>query len=95
MTSFHLFHIPVYEPMTISNMSVYMLRERLHETSDKREMLRKEEESILKQAIQGLPYAEMMIQSGTSLYEQTLKAIIDNTQGHENLQSWRQRFLNR
>lgn len=85
----------VYEPMTISNMSVYMLRERLHETADKREMLRKEEEHILKEAIQGLPYAEMMLQSGTSLYDQTLNAIIENTQGHENLQSWRQKFLNK
>lgn len=79
--------------MTISNMSVYMLRERLHETGDKRAMLRKEEENILKEAIQGLPYAEMMVKSGMSLYEQTLNAIIENTQGHENLQSWRGRFL--
>ncbi len=79
--------------MTISNMSVYMLRERLHETADKRAMLRKEEETILKEAIQGRPYSEMMIQSGICLYEQTLNAIIENTQGHETLQNWRGRFL--
>jgi hypothetical protein len=78
-----------------SNVSVYVLRERLHETWDKREMLKKQEEDILRNAIQDLPFAEPMIRSSTSLHDQALNSIIENTQGHETLKSWRSRFLKR
>jgi len=76
-----------------SNVSVYVLRERLHETWDKREMLKKQEESILRDAIQGLPLADQMIRSGLSLHEQTVNAIVENTQGYETLTNWRNKYL--
>lgn len=76
-----------------SNVSVYVLRERLHETYEKRQLLKAEEEEILSSAIQGLPYEDRITHAGLSRYDQSLSAVVENTVGYERLQSWRSRYL--
>ena len=78
-----------------SNVSVYVLRERLQETWEKRGSLKMQEEEILREAIQGMPYSAKMMNSGLSLHDQALTAVLENTEGYENLQSWRRRVLNK
>jgi hypothetical protein len=78
-----------------SNVSVYVLRERLHETYEKRQALKAQEEEILAGAIQGYPFADRMTEAGSSMYDQTLSGIVENTEGYEKLQSWRSRYLTR
>lgn len=78
-----------------NNVSVYVLRERLQESFEKRQNLKKEEERILKETIQGLPYTETMLKSSETLYSQAFDGILKGTEGYENLQSWRNMYLNR
>jgi hypothetical protein len=74
-----------------SSVSVYVLRERLHETWEKRESIRREEEDILRTVVAGSPLESY----NGSLSEKALDAIVEGTEGYDNLQSWRSRFLNK
>ena len=76
-----------------NNVSVYVLRERLHETFEKRESLKKEEETIFREVVQGLPYGERMLKGGTTFYDQALTGIVEGTAGHDNLLRWREKFI--
>ncbi len=76
-----------------SNVSVYVLRERLHETYEKRQALKVDEEEILASGIQGFPYEDKVLHAGFSRYDQALSAIVENTEGYERLESWRTRYL--
>jgi hypothetical protein len=73
-----------------SSVSVYVLRERLHETWEKRESLRAREEEILKAS--SVTGSVLESQNG-SLYEKALDAVVHGTEGYENLQNWRSRFI--
>jgi hypothetical protein len=72
-----------------ASVSVYVLRERLHESWEKRESLRMQEEEILRGVVAGSPLEN----SRESLYEKAIDAVIAGTEGYDNLQSWRTRFL--
>lgn len=78
---------------TGSNVSVYVLRERLQETLEKRESLKKDEEIVLKEAIEGLPFAEKLLTKNESLYNQAFNAVLKDTEGYENLENWRAKYL--
>ena len=71
-----------------ASVSVYVLRERLHETWEKREFLRHQEEEMLRPLVVGTP-----LEQSKNLCEQTMDAIVEGTEGFDNLQSWRGRFL--
>lgn len=75
----------------VAGVSVYVLRERLHESWEKRESLRQQEEAIL-----GEVAGDKSAASGDQgLYMKALDSIIEGTQGFDNLESWRSRFLTR
>lgn len=74
-----------------ASVSVYVLRERLHESWEKRESLRKQEEDILRGVVVGTPLEN----SRERLYEKAIDAVIAGTEGYDNLQSWRTRFLDK
>lgn len=70
-------------------VSVYVLRERLHESWEKRDSLRQQEEQILREVVSGTPMENFK----GSLHDHALDAIVEGTQGFDNLQSWRSRYL--
>ncbi len=72
-------------------MSVYVLRERLQESWEKREALRQREEELLGEAADGLQSKGDSLHR--SLYDVALDAVVEGTQGHDTLQSWRSRYL--
>ena len=76
-----------------NNVSVYVLRERLQESLEKRQMLLKKEGLILKEAIEGLPFTENLLKNKESLYDQAFDEIFKGTEGYENLQNWKSRYL--
>ena len=73
----------------VAGISVYVLREKLHESWEKRESLRKQEEQSLREVVPS--NSRFLREDG--LYEKALDTIIEGTQGFDNLRSWRSRFL--
>ena len=78
--------------MSAPGVSVYVLRERLQESWDKRESLRQREEELLQQV---LGNQSLDASNSHSLYDVALEAVVEGTQGYDTLQSWRSRYLNR
>jgi hypothetical protein len=75
--------------MSGTAVSVYVLRERLQESWEKRESLRQQEEDMLKEIVVGTPMESFK----GSLHDHALEAIVEGTEGFDNLQSWRSRYL--
>lgn len=75
----------------VSGVSVYVLRERLHESWEKRESLRNQEEALLQEVLTEKTKAAW----GDDAYVKAFENIIEGTEGFDNLQSWRSRFLQR
>ena len=78
--------------MSAPGVSVYVLRERLQESWEKRESLRQREEELLQEV---LGSRTITASQNRSLYDVALEAVVEGTQGYDNLQSWRARYLNR
>jgi hypothetical protein len=76
--------------MSVPGVSVYVLRERMQESWDKRESLREKEEEILREALGDTSIKQM---PNSSFYDLALEAVVEGTKGYDNLQSWRSRFL--
>jgi hypothetical protein len=74
-------------------VAVYALREKFTELNEKREQLKRDEDSILRDAIEKLPLGQKMIHSGVSLYDQALDSLVEGTQGSDNLNAWRHEYL--
>jgi hypothetical protein len=78
--------------MSFPGVSVYVLRERLQESWEKRESLRQKEEDILREAVGEIDSASS---HGSSYFDLALDAVVQGTKGFDNLQSWRTRFLSK
>ncbi len=78
--------------MSAPGVSVYVLRERLQESWEKRESLRQREEELLHEVVGNQPLPSAV---NRSLYDVALDAVVEGTQGYDTLQSWRNRYLNR
>jgi hypothetical protein len=78
--------------MSGPGVSVYVLRERLQESWEKRESLRQREEELLHEVLGNQPLAAAV---DRSLYDVAIDSVVEGTEGFDTLQSWRNRFLNR
>jgi hypothetical protein len=78
--------------MATPGVSVYVLRERLQESWEKRENLRLREEEILREVVGDTPLPAI---GNRTLYEVALDAVVEGTQGYETLQGWRSKYLQR
>lgn len=78
--------------MATPGVSVYVLRERLQESWEKREGLRQREEELLREVVGDTPLPAL---GHRGLYDVALDAVVEGTQGYETLQNWRARYLNR
>lgn len=78
--------------MSFPGVSVYVLRERLQESWEKRESLRQTEEEILRKSVGEIDSSTVQ---GTSYFDLALDAVVQGTKGFDNLQNWRAKFLNK